>query len=99
MKAELTINTQEFAKEIAQEIIDILKPLLNCKEENDVIFDVPKLADHLGVPKSWVYKQVSLKTIPYFKVGKYTRFRKSDIDKWIDKETIKADKISPTRRL
>jgi excisionase family DNA binding protein len=51
----------------------------NTEEEN---FDVPALAAYLKVDKSWVYKQVQLKTIPHFHVGRYPRFKKSTIDKW-----------------
>ena len=74
-------------------VAETLKPLLkNTKKsgDSDIVFDVKELAGYLKVDKSWVYNQVHLKTIPYFKCGKYTRFKKSSIDKWIDSETIRA---------
>jgi excisionase family DNA binding protein len=85
---------------IAQKVSEIIKPLLfSNKEHNDkdVIFDVKGLADYLQVDLSWVYKQVSLKTIPYFKAGRYTRFRKREIDKWIDQQKIPS--IPPLKLL
>lgn len=81
-------------KAIAQTVVEMLRPILSGKgnsRSDDVIFDVPGLAEYLKVDDSWVYKQVSLKTIPYFKNGKYTRFRKSAIDKWIDSQTVKPE--------
>ena len=73
---------------IAEKVSEkLLKPLLSAIEghgEGDTILDVEGLAKYLGVDISWVYKQVSLKTIPFFKVGKYTRFRKKKIDKWTE---------------
>ena len=84
---------QEDLKLIAEDVAKELKPLLkkNTKSKNsDTVFDVKNLAEYLKVNKSWVYNQVHLKTIPYFKCGKYTRFKKSNIDKWIDSETIQA---------
>ena len=55
----------------------------------DNIFDVKQLACYLKVDESWIYKQVSLKAIPFFKCGKYTRFKKSEIDRWVESETVK----------
>jgi len=89
MKAELVINTDELRQQITQDVIKALKPLLSGKGEDDSILDVDGLAKYLKVDESWVYKQVSLKTIPYFKTGKYTRFRQAAVDKWIDSQTVR----------
>jgi len=40
---------------------------------------------------SWIDKQITNKAIPFFKAGKYTRFKKSHIDRWL--ETRKVDPI------
>lgn len=76
---------------IAQRVVELLRPLLNNErhKEEDCIFDVKGLSEYLQVNPSWIYKQVSLKAIPYFKSGKYVRFKKSAIDKWIDRNTIR----------
>ena len=88
MKTELEQNDIEL---IAQQLADKLKPLLckSPKQTEDTIFDVKQLAQYLKVDASWIYNQVHLKTIPYFKVGKYTRFKKSVIDRWIEQATVK----------
>ncbi len=80
---------------IVEAVIEKLKPLLsNGKEKaEDFIFTPESLANYLQVDTSWVYKQTSLKAIPYFKSGKYIRFKKSVIDKWIDNKTVRV--ISP----
>ncbi len=90
MKADLNLEPQD-TDVIAKRVVDILKPILiqNSKSDNDRIFDAQGLADYLKVNKSWIDKQVQLKYIPYFKCGKYNRFKKSAIDKWIDNETIR----------
>ena len=79
---------QEDIQSIALTVIEKLKPLLTKKNEEDVIFDVKGLAEYLKVEESWVYKQVSLGTLPYFKAGKYIRFSKSAIEKWIGKKAV-----------
>jgi len=76
---------------IAQKVVDSLRPLLVRKQEApDAILTVDQLAEYLGIGKQRVYEVVSLKTIPYFKVGKSLRFRRSAIDKWIESQSIPA---------
>ncbi len=89
MKTELE---QHDIEAIAQRVIELLKPMLsgNGKTGNDdTIFDVQELADYLKVDTSWVYKKVSLKEIPHFHAGKYPRFKKPVIDKWIETQTVR----------
>lgn len=62
-----TLLEKEDIHAIAVEVAEMLKPFLNGKVAlnavNDIVFDVHGLADYLKVESSWVYKQVSLKTI------------------------------------
>ncbi len=80
---------------IAQRVSDILRPMIARVERadaaaaSDTILDVEGLAAYLHVNTSWIYKQVSLKAIPYFKTGKYPRFRKKEIDRWIENQTAR----------
>lgn len=77
---------------IAQRVLDVLKPLLSkarISSHEDDIMCVHDLCTYLQVDESWVYKQVSLKSIPFFKAGKYTRFRRSKIDRWIEENSVK----------
>ena len=61
----------------------------------DIILNKKKLARYLNVDVSWIDKKVSANEIPFFKIGKYVRFRKPNIDKWIDSKTVKP--ISPLK--
>jgi excisionase family DNA binding protein len=94
VKAEFKIPP-EFIEEIVERLYNRLKPCLSDsgKREVDVIFDVEGLAQYLKVEPSWVYNQVSQKSLPYFKTGKYVRFRKKEIDVWINSQIVKP--ISP----
>lgn len=76
---------------IASAVVEMLRPMLsgNGKHEPDIIFTPETLAEYLKVDISWIYKQVSYKAIPYFKAGKYTRFKKPVIDKWVEGQTVK----------
>jgi excisionase family DNA binding protein len=89
MKSEFELKDIEA---IASKIVEALKPIIAANgrcEVEDIIFTPETLAEYLRVDMSWVYKQVSMKTIPYFKSGKYTRFKKSAIESWIQKQTIR----------
>lgn len=71
---------------LALKVAEKLKPLVQSKvtgQDGDKILTVGTLAQYLGVKKSWIYEKVHLKGIPHFKVGKFPRFRKADIDSWL----------------
>jgi hypothetical protein len=78
----------EDLEEIKQAVLDALKPLLygNSKQETgDTIFDVPGLSEYLHVTPKWIHERTHLKEMPFYKLSnKQLRFRKRDIDKWLD---------------
>lgn len=87
MKIELE---QSDIQMIAERVVESLKPLLlNSQKQNEdgTIFTPETLAEYLRVDVSWVYKQVSQQAIPFFKSGKYVRFQKSSINKWIKSQS------------
>lgn len=74
---------------LAMEVAELIKPLLSAKDNEDKpFFDVPALALFLCVEESWIYSQVHMKKIPFFKFGKYVRFKKSEIKEW--SKTLKS---------
>jgi len=93
---------QEDIQAIAQAVMETMKPLLsgNCKQETeDIIFDVPRLSEYLNVTPKWIHERTSLKNIPFYKLSnKQLRFRKRDIDKWLD--SLRTPAVNQyTRRL
>jgi excisionase family DNA binding protein len=92
VKAELTLDTQELVRQITQEVIKAITPLLRKGTAGeDLLFTVKTLAKYLAVSDQWVYERVHSREIPFIKVGKFPRFRKSDIDRWL--ETLKTSPI------
>ncbi len=85
MKAEFESQDIEA---IAQRLKELLLPIItsNNGHGEDIIFTTETLAGYLKVDISWVYKKVSSKNIPFFKSGKYVRFKKSSIDRWINSQ-------------
>jgi len=41
------------------------------------------LAAYLGVSVSWVYAQAEAGRLPGYKLGKYWRFKQSEIEEWL----------------
>ena len=86
---------------IALKVTDALKPHLKpCgKHEEDVVMTIEGLSKYLSVSKKWIYEQTSTRSIPHFKLtNKQLRFRKKDIDGWID--SLKRTSINqPTTKL
>jgi len=90
MKLSLDLS-DEVVTAIALQVAEELRPLLAPKQEApDAILSPVQLAALLGVPKGWVYERVSLGEIPHFKAGKYLRFRRSVIEKWIESQSVPA---------
>ncbi len=50
---------------------------------NDSILNIDELSEYLKLSKSFLYKKVHRKTIPFVKVGRRTIFVREQIDKWI----------------
>jgi excisionase family DNA binding protein len=71
---------------LAEKVLDLLKPYLTGKHkgQEDAIFDKEALAEYLKVDVSWIDKQVMARGIPFFKLGKYVRFKRGRIDKWLE---------------
>lgn len=92
MKAEL--ETQDI-EVIAQRVVELIKPILSSngkKEVEDTIFDVRTLAEYLKVSKQWIYERTHLKEIPHLKIDGQLRFRKRDIDKWLNAHSVPAQR-------
>lgn len=54
----------------------------------DRLLTVAEVAARLNVPRKWVYRRVVLKPpvgIPHVKMGKYLRFRESDIRNYVER--------------
>ena len=83
---------QELLQEIAQKVVWELRPLLGkrSRDADDPYLTPDQLALYLGVTKQWVYERVHLGELPYIKVGRFLRFRKSVIDKWLESISVPA---------
>lgn len=71
---------------IAEKVVERLKPLFDNARTStgDELMNVSDVAKYLKVKESWVYDKVHTREIPFKKIGKFPRFRKSIIDLWLE---------------
>jgi excisionase family DNA binding protein len=84
MKIEIDDNT--LVDEIVKRVVGQITPLLtqNQRSNDNELMTVDELANYLKVKTSWVYEKVHIREIPFHKAGRFPRFRKRDIDIWLD---------------
>lgn len=51
--------------------------------QENALLTVGQLADALGLPRSWVYNQAQRGLLPGYKIGKYVRFRREEVQNWL----------------
>ena len=94
MKAEFTIP-QDFVDAVAAAVADRLRPMLKGltvpPAKADDLLSMEELAAYLGgVSKDWVYQRTAKNEIPFMKVGRLVKFRRSDIDQWLSGLSVPA---------
>lgn len=57
--------------------------------EDKEVMNADEVAAYLGVSKRCVYGWVSRRRMPFLKIGRLTRFRRSDLDRWLHKQAVK----------
>ena len=79
------MDNSQLINDIVENVVESLTPLLkqNFKSNDNELMTVEETAKYLKVSKSFVYEKIHKKEIPFHKVGKFPRFRKSHIDIWI----------------
>jgi excisionase family DNA binding protein len=56
------------------------------------VMDIPDAARYLSTTERQIRELVYKRRIPYTKVGKFVRFRASDLDAWLERNSVS---ISP----
>ncbi len=83
---KIEIDDLQLVDAIVDKVVKRLGPLLKqfSESNDDELMDVKGLAAYLKVKESWVYEKVHTRQIPFQKAGRFPRFRKKNIDKWLD---------------
>ena len=65
----------------------ITLPTQRAPAESEALLTVHEVAELLRVPVSWVYertRQRGMNRLPHLKVGKYVRFRLSEVEEYLE---------------
>jgi len=59
------------------------------KDQSDPIFTPPQTANYIGVTENTlsVWRCTKRYSIPYIKVGRLVKYRKSNLDTWLESRT------------
>lgn len=60
-------------------------PVFGTVTQDAVLLDADEVAQILRVPRSWVYGH--LKDLPVIRLGRYVRFRRSEIERFLEKRS------------
>ena len=52
--------------------------------ETEKLVDIDEIAELTGLPVSWIYVNAAAKKMPCYKLGKYVKFRRSEVAAWIE---------------
>jgi excisionase family DNA binding protein len=86
---------EELLKKI---LLEALKEIVPTNEDVTPVNEVmttKQLAEYLQVSESYIYQNV--KQIPHIKLGG-TKFRKVDIDKWLENQVITSSNPKPMNK-
>lgn len=69
-----------------------VNPTASCGEGHEsavqqthrCVVGVDELAEYLAVPSSWIYDNHHRLELPAMKLGRHLRFRKCDVDAWLE---------------
>jgi excisionase family DNA binding protein len=73
------------------------RPTIAAKP-HDSLKDARQLAEHFGIPESWIREQARAGKIPFERVGRYMRFRLADVEIAIAKRRERGDEAVSSGR-
>jgi len=59
--------------------------------ETREVMDIREASQYLGVSRETLYKYVSEDKIPAFKLGNRWKFKKTVLDRWMDKQSTQPE--------
>lgn len=49
------------------------------------LLSVDDLCEYLGIGRDTIYKWISVKNLPAYRLGRLWKFKKKEVDKWIER--------------
>jgi len=61
------------------------------------VMDIRSASDYLGVSRETLYKYVCEERIPAFKLGNRWKFKKTVLDRWMEKQSVQFEERAGRR--
>jgi excisionase family DNA binding protein len=85
---------KDLFREAVREELNVCLRNMGQGRQDDTVLDVPGLCEYLKVTTKWIHERTHLKEIPFYKLSnKQLRFRKREVDKWLD--SLRTTAINP----
>ena len=62
------------------------------------VMDIREASDYLGVSRETLYKYIYEERIPAFKLGNRWKFKKTVLDRWMERQSIRHEERSERRK-
>jgi excisionase family DNA binding protein len=72
-------------------------PTDELADASDDLLTAEEVASRLRVTPAWVYAQTRRRQIPHLRLGRYVRYRREALDKWIEQVESNSS-VPPARR-
>lgn len=80
----LVLTESEFQEaRVRGEQLSVINTKVNEAAANDHLLDAKGMSESTGIPQTWFLEQARQKKIPCIRGGKYVRFNKSEILKFL----------------
>ena len=82
---KIEIDDTQLIDTITDKVVEKITSLFrqNPNGNDNELMSVDELSGYLKVKKPWVYEKVHTREIPFYKAGKFPRFRRKHIDMWL----------------
>lgn len=70
-------------------LVEILNHQKQPLQEQDSIMSLNEVAEFLGLEKHIIYAKCGSGEIPFFRVGKLYKFKKSELQQWLKEQGLK----------
>lgn len=65
------------------------------RRDIETLWSVEDVADYLAMPVQSIYEMTAQRCIPHLKIGEHLRFRRADIDRWLDSLAVPCLDLAP----
>jgi len=71
----------------------------NCITEDKVYLTVKEVSEYLKIKIKTLYAMASAGEIPHYRIGRLLRFKKQDVDAWIETKKVTAPSHQPSKKM